>query len=212
MQKILNSFKVETHLLFKQKRDTKSVEERKMDHLQKAKSNNGSFFHDAIATYGSDAFYWETIDTANTMNELAAKEKYYIDYFDSKDKGYNNDCGGGFLKTVYQFSSSGKLIGEWASLELAAKSVLGKKKGVSNACLGYNRTYKGCYWSYDRNFTPSKDSRKKGVYQYSMDGGLIAKYESVSDASRQIGMSKSSISRVCRKERIQSGGYIWKYW
>ncbi|WP_394345717.1 hypothetical protein [Gelidibacter gilvus] len=39
----------------------------------------------------------------------------------------------------------------------------------------------------------------------------IAEYESVAEASRQTGISKSCISKVCRGERKQSGGYIWKY-
>lgn len=41
--------------------------------------------------------------------------------------------------------------------------------------------------------------------------GFIARYNSVSDASVQTGLSKTTISRACRGERDQTGGYIWGY-
>lgn len=102
-------------------------------------------------------------------------------------------------------------MGKWKSLDEAALSVLGKKKGISNACLGYNKSYKGYYWSYEVNFTPIRDSRKKQVYQYDTDKNLLDIFNSVAEASRISGLSKTSISRVCRGERKQTGGYLWRY-
>lgn len=52
-------------------------------------------------------------------------------------------------------------------------------------------------------------SQSKTVLQYSLDGKLITKYKSVSEAMRKTGISK--ISNVCRGERNQAGGYLWKY-
>lgn len=52
-------------------------------------------------------------------------------------------------------------------------------------------------------------SQSKTVLQYSLDGKLLAKYESVSEAMRKTGILK--ISNVCRGERKQAGGYIWRY-
>ncbi|WP_237561810.1 endonuclease [Flagellimonas algicola] len=190
---------------------TKTIEERKQDHCTKAQNNSELPLHTAIRTYGPEAFQWESIDTASTSDELAYKEKQYVIRYNSKDEGYNQDCGGGFKKTIYQFSSRGCCIGEWTALAWAALSVLGKKKGISNACLGYNKTYKGYYWSYYKNYIPVRDSRKKLVYQYDLNGNCIAIHKSVSDASRNSGLSKTSISRVCRGERSKAGGYIWKY-
>lgn len=61
------------------------------------------------------------------------------------------------------------------------------------------------------SFTPKKDARKKEILKCSMDGKVLAKYNSVSEASKENNLSKTSISRVCRGERESSGGYIWKY-
>nr|WP_293303493.1 GIY-YIG nuclease family protein [Allomuricauda sp.] len=190
---------------------TKSIEERRKDHIQKAYKGVGSSFQEAIATYGLDTFKWESIDTASTIEELALKEKANIKSYDSIKSGYNKDSGGGFKKTIYQFTSWGWCVGKWNSLNWATFAVFGKEKGISNACLGYNKSYKGYYWSYEKNYIPDRDARKKQVFQYDLKGNLIEEYTSVSDASSNSGLSKTSISRACRGERSQAGGYIWKY-
>ncbi|SDQ18835.1 GIY-YIG nuclease family protein [Flagellimonas zhangzhouensis] len=190
---------------------TKTVEERKKDHIQKAQIGAGSFFHEAISSYGPDNFKWESIDVANSVNELAFKEKQYIASYDSFRNGYNNDHGGGFKKKIYQFTDSGLLVGEWDSLIDASTEVLGNEKGISNACLGYIKSYKGYYWSYNKNFTIPTDLRKKRVCQYDMNNVLINCFDSVSQASKVSGLSKTSISRVCRGERKYSGGFVWYY-
>ena len=51
----------------------------------------------------------------------------------------------------------------------------------------------------------------KSVIQYSKDGEFIAEYNSVMEASRQIGCNPSSICKCCKGTRKTAGGYIWKY-
>ena len=193
---------------------TSSLNERKLDHIQKANKETGHQFQEEIATYGEDTFIWEQIDTAENINELARKEKEYIFQYNSKEEGYNSDAGGGIQKTVYQYSvDDGLLVGQYDSLESAANAVSAYKTCVGNACIGQNNTCKGYYWSYYLSSTPiySQDQRKKGVVQYSLNGDLIAEYNSVAEASKETGISKTCISRVCRKERKKSGGFKWEY-
>ena len=85
---------------------TKSIEERKKDHVRKANNGRGHDFHEAISTYGKDAFVWEQIDKASSVNELAQKEKKYIYEYNSKEQGYNSDAGAGFkiVKTSFSFA------------------------------------------------------------------------------------------------------------
>lgn len=87
------------------------------------------------------------------------------------------------------------------------------KQGISRACLSVNKLFRGFYWSYNLTepFKPDMDIRKKEVLQYSLEGYLVAKYVSVAEAYRQTGLSKTSISRACRGERANSGGFIWRY-
>jgi hypothetical protein len=191
---------------------TRSIEDRKSDHIQKANKGVGGYFQEAVGTYGPDSFSWEQIDTANNSNELAEKEKQYILQYNSKDKGYNADSGGGFKKTVYQFDVDGNLISSFSSLKELRTMLNYDKQRISNACTTAT-LWKGSYWSYSKNssFKVITDSRKKKVIQLSIDGKLIAEFISVAEASSITGLSKSCISRCCRGERESSGGYIWKY-
>jgi hypothetical protein len=192
---------------------TKSIDERKKDHLHKASKGTGHHFHNAIATLGPDAFQWEQVDTAQDVNELARKECEYVERFDSFHSGFNSDAGGGIKKSVYQYSiKDGSLLNKYECLEDAANAVNAYKTCVGNACTGHNKTCKGYYWSYSSSFPLNlKDERRKTVIQLHLDGSILAEYKSVAEASRQTGISKTCISRVCRKERESSGGYLWTY-
>ena len=54
-------------------------------------------------------------------------------------------------------------------------------------------------------------NRSKQVFQYSMDGALIATFPSCMEAQRVTGFAQANISACCRGERKQSYGFIWKY-
>lgn len=192
---------------------SKSLDERISDHLQKANINSGYYFQEAIGTYGPEAFTWEQIDTASTLDELAKKEIEYIQKFDSIENGYNSDKGGGFKKTIYQYNLDGSLNTTFDDLSLAGESIGVRKQDVSRACWSVNHTLGGFLWSYDNSipFTPKKDCRKKRVLQYTLNGNLLASYVSASEASRSTGVSKTCITRCCRGEREHSGGYLWRY-
>ncbi|WP_369013377.1 NUMOD1 domain-containing DNA-binding protein [Flavobacterium anhuiense] len=191
---------------------SKSLEERKKDHLQKASKKTGSYFQEAIETYGSEAFNWEQIDTAENSNELAEKESKYIFDYKAQSDGYNSDRGGGIKKIVYQYNKNGTLIGTYKSLT-EIKEILGfQKQRISNACIN-STVFEGSYWSYNLldNIVQQKDSRMKSVIQFSLNEEFIESFYSASEASRKTGISKTCITRCCRGERKNSGGYIWKY-
>jgi len=191
---------------------TSTLDTRKKDHIQKANKGNGHFFQEAIGTYGPEAFQWEEIDTASSINELAEKEREYIFKYNSKEEGYNCDSGGGFKKSIYQYSLDGNLVAEYESLSCAANAVNAGKKAISNTCLGYNNSCKGYYWSYlCKDEFKVQDKRKKEVFQYDLEGNLLAKYISASEASRKTGVSKSCITKCCRGERKSSNNFIWRY-
>lgn len=52
-------------------------------------------------------------------------------------------------------------------------------------------------------------SKSKKVFQFTLDGTLIAEYNSAKEAENITGIKH--ISGVCRNERKSAGGYIWKY-
>ncbi|MHB1106989.1 MAG: GIY-YIG nuclease family protein [Lutibacter sp.] len=193
---------------------TTSVRQRQLDHIERANRGEKGKFQQAISTYGTEAFIWEQIDTASSIDELASKEKQFILEYNAKENGYNSDVGSGFKKTIYQYNLvNGSLVNSYKCLTDAGYAVNSTKQNISSACLSVNCTYRGFYWSYNftEPFKPNVDSRKKEVLQFSLEGYLVAKYVSVAEASRQTGLSKTCISRACRGERANSGGFVWRY-
>ncbi len=192
---------------------TSTVEKRQRDHLQKANQGQGHFFQEAIATYGAEAFVWEQIDTAETINELASKEKQYILEYNSKEEGYNQDSGGGFKKLVYQYKLDGELINIFNELQGAAYAVNADKRSISAACLGKIKSCKGYYWSYDIPdvYEPITDNRIKQVQQFDVNNILMDTFSSIAEASNCTGINKSSIAKCCRKEQTSAGGFYWKF-
>ena len=191
---------------------TKSIEERKQDHLQKANSGQGQKFHDAISSTGATNFTWEQLDTASNPNELAEKETKYVYDFKAQEEGYNGDCGGGFQKLVYQYNENGILIETFNSLTEIKKTLGIDKQRISSACLN-STMYDGSFWSYRllEKIIPKTDLRVKAVKQYSLNQEFIATFKSASEASRITGISKTCITRCCRGERKSSAGFIWNY-
>lgn len=192
---------------------TRSMEERKADHIQKASKGKRGYFQEAIATYGVDAFSWQEIDTASSNDELASKEIKYIAEYDALENGYCSDKGGGIKKTVYKYNLDGSLNSTFEDLTLASNTIGVRKQDISRACWNVNQTLGGYLWSYEYKepFIPDPDNRKKQVIQYSLDRKVLAHYNSVAEASLETGISKTSISRCCRGERKSSSGFLWKY-
>jgi group I intron endonuclease len=121
-----------------------SIKQRKQDHLERAARGQQGKLYEAIRTYGPEAFIWQTIDTAESINELAKKEKYWIQQYNSKVDGYNSDEGGGFKKTVYQYDiKSRQLIDEFPDLNSAASACSASKQDISRAALSVNKEFAG---------------------------------------------------------------------
>lgn len=193
---------------------TKSLKDRINDHLQKANLEASYKFQEAIYTYGPEAFSWEQVDTAETVNELAQKEAQYIYMYNCKEQGYNSDRGGGIKKNVYQYDiTNGNLLYTYSDLESAGNAVSAHKTSISKACLGDIKNCKGFFWSYtlNNNFKPEEDKRNKKVFQFALDGEYLNYFNSVSEASRKTGINTSSISKCCRGEYKYAGEYYWEY-
>ncbi|MEG0984221.1 NUMOD1 domain-containing DNA-binding protein [Algoriella sp.] len=191
---------------------TKEIKLRLQDHLQKSVKKVDNKFHKAIENFGSQAFEIELLDEAETTDELAQKEIHYIEAYNTMQNGYNSDRGGGFRKTIYQFEMNNtKPIATYHTLEEAGKSVNASRKTISNACLGSLKSAKGFLWSYTPEYPEVEDKRSKVVYQYDLDGILLATFGSAREASKQLDIGLSSITRCCRGERKQTSGYKFRY-
>ena len=76
------------------------VKDRFNRHINDALNNIiDTHFARAIRKYGKENFIIEQIDTAQTQDELNQKERYWIQYYNSVEEGYNetdaiSKCGG----------------------------------------------------------------------------------------------------------------------
>ena len=56
-----------------------------------------------------------------------------------------------------------------------------------------------------------QNSQRINVYQYTVEGELVAVWKSTREAARIGGYNNSAISKCCRGKRKTAGGYVWKY-
>lgn len=191
---------------------TGDLDKRIREHLDTGVSNNSTFFTSELLLYGLEKYLFEVIDTAETTDELAQKEIYYINKYNTFHDGYNSDRGGGFKKTIYQFEfDNPEPIATYQSLEEAGNSVNASPKTISNACLGTLKSAKGYLWSYMPECPTIEDKRCKTVYHYTLQGFLINTFNSAREASRELDIPLSCITRCCRGERKQTHGYRFSY-
>ena len=108
------------------------IEQRFKRHINDALNHKkDTHFCRAICKYGKDAFIIEEIDTAESQEELSRKEQYWIQYYDSVNKGYNETdaiykCGG----NTYQSKTAEemKIIREkLATTKIGALNPMAKK-------------------------------------------------------------------------------------
>ena len=75
---------------------TVSLKERWTNHKTSARVGVKRHLYNSMRFYGIDKFVIEQIDSANSLEELGAKERYYINLYNSRDPnvGYNITAGG----------------------------------------------------------------------------------------------------------------------
>ena len=72
-----------------------SANQRRLEHLADCRYTPNTYhFHNAIRKYGADAFEFEVIATANSINELNILEENYIKKYNSIENGFNIRNGG----------------------------------------------------------------------------------------------------------------------
>lgn len=64
--------------------------QRRLEHISGSRHTSRTYhFHNALKKYGVDAFNWEVIDTAVSLDELNKLEEKYVNLYDSINNGFN---------------------------------------------------------------------------------------------------------------------------
>ena len=127
-------------------------------------------------------------------------------------------------KHVYRYNKLGEIIEEYESVSEAERVLNASSGDIVDCCNGSLMTYLNSVWSYEylskqdvlERFLKSKPDRKnnklsKKVDQFYLDGKFIASYPSARETSRQLNISQSLISSVCRGELPQTHGFVFRY-
>ena len=118
---------------------------------------------------------------------------------------------------VAQYDMKGQLINIYKSVKDAEESLgLKHPSKISYVCSGQRKSCNGFIWKYiDKDIqdiiSPYQNACEKRVCQYDKSGNIINVYKSATDAENKTGIKRKNIYRVCRGERMSTGGYIWRY-
>lgn len=182
----------------------KSLEKRWTCH----KSNNSGcrFLSNAIKKYGSENFEIKIVSRCSSVEEMNHREQYYIKLFNTLvPSGYNLDTGG---KNSYP-----------SILTINKRSESLKKYYENNIRKPISEETRAKISKMSKGRKRSKESIIKSsialyieVFQYDLEGNFIKKFNSISIAARDMGVSTSDIVKVCRNKRRLAGNFQWKYY
>lgn len=187
---------------------TKTLEHRMKIHKKDSKRKD-TYFYKAIRKYGWDAFVWEVIDTANSIDELHEKEIYYISQYESfnnKEKGYNTTSGGGSLYKITdeeRKARSERAKGENNPMYGVPSPMLGKKfteehkAKISKALTGKKH--------------PSTTGGKNPAARIVINLNTNEVFDTMKEAALKCKVSVDSIRQVCKKQKESVKGIRWEY-
>lgn len=219
---------------------TYSLKYRWKRHKSDLKNNCHSNKHlqNAWNKYGKDAFQFSIIELC-PIEELSNKEKYWIQYYDTFNSGYNLTIGdigcSGYKHTqeeiekmrnyyspkkVLQLDLNFNIINEWVSLNQVAiqlglflyalKNCCEKKNHVKSVA-GYIWIYKEDFENLDHNYYSIKNiALPKKVGQFDGEMNLIKIWNSIYETKKEF-KSTSTISNVCNHKRNSYKGFIWAF-
>ena len=187
-----------------------TLEKRISQHLSHAftKQDPNNHFHNAIRKYGKQDFVFQVIeDGIEDAETLNARERYWINYYDSYHNGYNSTLGG-----------DGSLQRDDKTIE----ALFHKGYTTKEICqiTGYNRitiyeSYKVLGLSKENNERKNEQLSSRcseAVEQYTLDGEYLKTFSSATEAGKVYG-NQTLISAVCRQEQstLSAYGYLFKY-
>ena len=91
---------------------THTLDKRIKGHIKESKIESNRPFMLSINKYGEDNFTFETIDSANNLDELNDKEVYWINFYDSVSPNGYNVTGGGQGKKMKTTKELSRIISE----------------------------------------------------------------------------------------------------
>lgn len=121
---------------------------------------------------------------------------------------------------IRQFRLDGVYINQYESYAIAEKITSVKIDNIQKACSGYRKTAGGYQWKKVKADEPIKDiapvtninkTEVQPVLQFTIDGILIKKFSSISEASRITAINTKSIRDTVKGRQKTAGNFQWRY-
>ena len=117
---------------------------------------------------------------------------------------------------VSQYDKEGNLIAVFDSIKEASAKTGVISSGISNCILGLSLSSGGYVWKQNNGEACGKINKyikptHKPVVCYDKHKNKIKEYNSIVDASKELGLAAGSISSCCRGKLKTTGGYTFKY-
>jgi hypothetical protein len=211
------------------------------DDLEDEYLGSGKYLRNSINYHGKENFKKEILEFFDTREILMEKEKDFVNKDFIKDPlcmnlhiGGNGNFPFSTTRLGSKTSEETKQLQSKARKKWISKSTQnvpwnkGKTNVYSNdvlekmriASIG-NTNLRGKTWSSEAKKKNSllKQGKKthdnfttaRQVEQYDINNNFIAKYKNIKTAVQTTGCSMTCIIRVCKGERKQTKGFIWKY-
>ena len=177
-------------------------------HWYEARIGESAPIHKSMAKYGEENFTLEIIDFADTYEELKEKERFWIKELNSMDRkiGYNLTEGGdGTFGRMHSEETKEKIRQKAIGRKMSEETKKRMSEARKGRCSDVQRIHL-------KNI--AMQTKAIPVLQFSKNGEFIARYESVSEASRQTGINGDTIERQLKKPLKNPNDwrvkFIWK--
>ena len=187
----------------------KNFNKRHKEHKNSSNNKNNKGYdlplHKAIRKYGIDNFEIKILAENISNEKINEYEIFFIKRYDTlikNGKGYNIAIGGDGGNTF---------------LNLSDEKMKEIKDKMSKNNKGENNPFYGKHHSDEiknnhSEFMKGNNFPCKKVIQYDLDGNLIRIWDSIKQASDELNICNTSITRCCKGNRNKAGEFIWKYY
>lgn len=185
-----------------------SIEYRFRCHINEPIKNNK--FHKALSDIGVEHFKIELVEEC-LDEDLNDREKYWIKFYDSVNRGYNTTWGGS-CGLHYNRQEILDLWNQGLNIQKISEAI-GIDRGLLAQILRNNGIIDDEIKA--RHYEAMRvQVKNRAVYQINpKTGEVIKKWDMISEAERQLHISHTAIVRCCglKPQSKTAGGFTWRY-
>jgi len=117
-------------------------------------------------------------------------------------------------KSVLQYDLKNNFVKEYCSIKEAVQET--KIWGVSSTLRGKQKTAGNFMWRYkeypiNTNFNISSHKGCIKIIQYDLNNNELGVWNSIKEASMELGIQETGISACCRGKKYTAGNFMWRY-